>query len=79
MDSIKVVLLGDSGVDKTGIINKFVNLEFDPETPLSLSSQYISKTLELPGLGSSFKFDIWDTVGQEEYRSLSQILIKMQM
>jgi len=75
-DSIKVVLLGESGVGKTSIISQFTSHKFDPHRETSLSAQFVSKTLDFPDLGQSIKFDIWDTVGQEKYRSLAKIFYK---
>ena len=75
-ESIKVVLLGESGVGKTSIISQFTTHKFDPHRETSLSAQFISKTIDFPDLGQSIKFDIWDTVGQEKYRSLAKIFYK---
>ena len=75
-ESIKVVLLGESGVGKTSIISQFVTHKFDPHRETSLSAQFTSKTLDFADLGQSIKFDIWDTVGQEKYRSLAKIFYK---
>ena len=75
-ESIKVVLLGESGVGKTSIISQFTTKTFDPHRETSLSAQFTSKTLTFPDLGQSIKFDIWDTVGQEKYRSLAKIFYK---
>ena len=75
-ESIKVVLLGESGVGKTSIISQFTTHKFDPHRETSLSAQFTSKTIDFPDLGQSIKFDIWDTVGQEKYRSLAKIFYK---
>ena len=75
-ESLKVVLLGESGVGKTSIISQFTTNKFNPRCPTSVSAQFISKTMEFPELGQSVKFDIWDTVGQEKYRSLAKIFYK---
>ena len=75
-EPIKVVLLGESGVGKTSIISQFTTHKFDLHRETSLSAQFISKTLEFADLGQSIKFDIWDTVGQEKYRSLAKIFYK---
>ena len=73
---LKVVLLGESGVGKTCIINKFTSGIFDPEVVSSISAQYISKTIEFKDLKQTIKFDIWDTAGQEKFRSLAKIFYK---
>ena len=75
-DSVKVVLLGESGVGKTSIISQFTTHKFDPHRETSLSAQFISKTVEFSDINQSIKFDIWDTVGQEKYRSLAKIFYK---
>ena len=74
-DPNKVVLVGESGVGKTCIIAQFTSGKFDPSTVSSLTAQFIRKTLEFPE-GKSLTFDIWDTAGQEKYRSLAKIFYK---
>ena len=75
-ESIKVVLVGESGVGKTSIISQFTSKKFDLHRETSLSAQFISKTVNFQDLGKEIKFDIWDTVGQEKYRSLAKIFYK---
>ena len=75
-ESIKVVLIGKSGFVKTSIISQFTSKKFDPHRETSLSAQFISKTVNFQDLGKEIKFDIWDTVGQEKYRSLAKIFYK---
>ena len=71
----KVVLLGESGVGKTCIIAQFTNGTFDANTVTSLTAQFIRKTMEFADK-KSIIFDIWDTAGQEKYRSLAKIFYK---
>ena len=75
-ESVKVVLLGESGVGKTSIISQFTTNNFNPRCATSVSAQFTSKVVEFPELGKTLKFDIWDTVGQEKYRSLAKIFYK---
>ena len=75
METIKVVLIGESGVGKTSIIQRYVDNIFDPNVILSSSAQFISKTVELND-EQSIKFEIWDTAGQERFRSLAKIFYK---
>ena len=72
----KVVLIGDSGVGKTSIISRFTTHKFDRGCQMSLNSQFTQKTMEFPKYNKSLQFDIWDTVGQEKYRSLTKIFYK---
>ena len=75
METIKVVLIGDSGVGKTSIIQRYVNDEYDPNIIFSSSAQFLTKTIELNEL-QTVKFDIWDTAGQEKFRALAKIFYK---
>ena len=75
-ETVKVVLLGESGVGKTSIISQFTAGKFDPDCVTSLSAQFISKIVEFEDLKKSIKFDIWDTAGQEKYRALAKIFYK---
>ena len=72
-DSVKVVLLGDSGVGKTSIVQRFAFGTFKEENPSTLGAMFIAKILEIPDTNQTVKFQIWDTAGQEKYRSLAQM------
>ena len=72
----KVVLLGESGVGKTCIIKQFTENKFDMNELASLSAQFVSKTLNFEDNKKKIKFDIWDTVGQERFRSIAKIFYK---
>ena len=75
-ETIKVVLLGESGVGKTSIISQFISGVFDANVISSITAQFISKTVEYKDIGKSLRFDIWDTAGQEKFRSLAKIFYK---
>ena len=68
----KVVLVGDSGVGKTSLIGRFVLDRFDPHSPPSLNVGFRSKTVHLEEENVSIKLQIWDTAGQEKYKSLTR-------
>ena len=74
--SIKTVLVGETGVGKTSIIKQFTNGVFNEECIPSISSQYSSKKILIKGIEKEIKFDLWDTAGQEIYRSLAKIFYK---
>jgi small GTP-binding protein len=74
--TVKVVLLGESGVGKTSIISQFTKNQFNSRVETSVSANFISKVVDFPEINKSIKFDIWDTVGQEKYRSLAKIFYK---
>ena len=74
--SCKVVLLGESGVGKTAIINRFMNDVFDEGGISTTGASYTDKIMQFPEFGKSLKFEIWDTAGQEKYRALTKIFYK---
>ena len=75
MESYKIVLIGESGVGKTSIISRYINNTFDLQVLTSSSAQFISKTITLSD-DTALKLDIWDTAGQEKFRSLAKIFYK---
>ena len=71
----KVVLIGESGVGKTCILDQFINQEFHEELESTISAQFCRKDFEFPG-GKKISLDIWDTAGQEKFRALTRIFYK---
>ena len=68
----KVVLLGETSVGKTCIVYRLINDAFDKKIEITLAGSYWTKIIQLDKL-KKIKFGIWDTAGQETYRSLSKI------
>ena len=75
--SVKVVLLGEAGVGKTCIISRFVNNLFEENVMSTSGANYAGKSVIFEEYeGKCLKFEIWDTAGQEKYRSLTKIFYK---
>jgi small GTP-binding protein len=72
----KIVLLGDSGVGKTCIISRFISGQFDANVNSTNGASYASKKIEYPHLKKTLVLDIWDTAGQEKYKSLTKFFYK---
>ena len=68
----KIVLLGEAGVGKTSIINRYISGSFSQIVMTSTASSFFSKKIELDDK-KKIKLQIWDTAGQERYRSLAKI------
>ena len=73
--NIKIILLGDVGTGKTNLINAYFNREFDINSKSTLSPQYSQKKININGI--NYLIDVWDTAGQEKYKSISKIFIKV--
>lgn len=69
MREVKVVLLGDTHVGKSSLAQRFVADVFDRTMPTTIGAAFLSKVVSLRG--TAVKFQIWDTAGQEKYRSLA--------
>ena len=65
-----VVLVGDAGVGKTYLLNKYIRGS-TPKNPAStIGVEFATRTVELKE-GGKVKAQIWDTAGQERYRSIT--------
>ncbi len=72
----KVVLIGESAVGKTSIISRFTSNEFKSNTISTSGANFVTKNLIIEGESQTVKFEIWDTAGQEKYRSLAKVFYK---
>ena len=70
----KVVLVGETQTGKTSIIAKLIQNEFKEDVPSTLVNS-ISK-YEITIKKKPIQFLIWDTAGQEKYRSLNTLFYK---
>ena len=68
----KIVLLGEAGVGKTSIITRYISGSFSQIVMTSTGSSFVAKKIELEDK-KKVKLQIWDTAGQEKYRSLAKI------
>jgi small GTP-binding protein len=71
-EEAKIVLLGDSGVGKSSIAMRYVNNTFSDAFEVTIGGGYLQQLVRLRD-GSTIKMDIWDTGGQERFRSLLQM------
>ena len=69
----KVVLVGDAGTGKTCIISRFLNDRFDKAQMTTACPSFCTKEIKYPKYNKSLNLDIWDTAGQEIYRSISKL------
>ena len=71
---LKVILLGECGVGKTNIILRFLKDEFDEDSITTTGSSYIMKIINKDNI--KYRLNIWDTAGQEKYRSLTKMFLQ---
>ena len=73
-DDIKTILVGRTGTGKTNIINAIVGVKFDSSEMSTSTAAFVDKTIKVSG--KDYHLAIWDTAGQEKFRSLTKIFIK---
>nr|CAD7445923.1 unnamed protein product [Timema bartmani]CAD7458119.1 unnamed protein product [Timema tahoe]CAD7588168.1 unnamed protein product [Timema genevievae] len=65
---LKVVILGDGGVGKSCLMNRFVSNHFDEHSFHTIGVEFLNKDIEING--EMYTLQIWDTAGQERFKSL---------
>jgi small GTP-binding protein len=70
----KVVMLGDSGVGKTALANRIAEGVFTENLQSTVGSQFVTVPLDLRD--RQVILELWDTAGQEVYRSLVGFYIR---
>ena len=70
----KVILVGEAGVGKTCIIKQYLDKVFDPEEIPTIAGQEVFKEINIEN--KLIKLTIWDTCGQERFRSINKIFMK---
>ena len=71
---IKIVIVGQSSVGKTALINQYMNKIFIDAAITTIGTDKFIKVEKINDI--EIKLNIWDTAGQERFRSLSQMFIK---
>ena len=66
---IKLCLLGDAGVGKSSLVLRFVHDQFQQHSQATIGASFMSKNFRIQD--QAFKFQIWDTAGQEKYKALA--------
>ena len=73
-EEIKIILIGDSGVGKTNLINTCVGLGFNESENPTITGYFNSKTMVVND--KTYSLNLWDTAGQESYRGLTQLFFR---
>ena len=70
---LKCVLLGESGVGKSSLINRFISGNFNKDSLPTIVGGFSKKEIFYEEENTKIVYEIWDTAGQEKYRSINKI------
>eukprot|EP01117_Protostelium_nocturnum_P000607 TRINITY_DN106_c0_g1_i1.p1 TRINITY_DN106_c0_g1~~TRINITY_DN106_c0_g1_i1.p1 ORF type:complete len:207 (+),score=72.38 TRINITY_DN106_c0_g1_i1:94-714(+) len=65
----KILMIGDSGVGKSSILLRFTDDDFEEDQPCTIGVDFKTKIVNLEN--KRINLTIWDTAGQEKFRSLT--------
>lgn len=63
-----MIILGDSSVGKTCLMNQYVKKTFDDRYKATIGADFMTKEVDVDG--TLVTLQIWDTAGQERFQSL---------
>lgn len=66
----KYIIIGDTGVGKSCILLQFTDRKFQPIHDLTIGVEFGARLIQIDN--KSIKLQIWDTAGQESFRSITR-------
>jgi small GTP-binding protein len=69
MTTFKVVMIGDSGVGKTALVDQYLSSSFTDSGLATVGIDFHAATVVLDG--EPVHLQLWDTAGQEKYRAIT--------
>ena len=71
---LKYIIIGDAAVGKSNLLLRYVHGQFKPEYQLTSGVEFGAKNIEIDS--KMFRIQIWDTAGQENFRSITRAYYK---
>ena len=71
---LKTILIGESGVGKTNLINIAKNEKFNPKQVTTVNCSFFKTEMVVENI--KFNIYLWDTIGQEKLKALTKIFFK---
>eukprot|EP01091_Cochliopodium_minus_P008763 TRINITY_DN203_c0_g1_i1.p1 TRINITY_DN203_c0_g1~~TRINITY_DN203_c0_g1_i1.p1 ORF type:complete len:224 (-),score=52.04 TRINITY_DN203_c0_g1_i1:100-732(-) len=66
----KYIIIGDTGVGKSCLLLQFTDKRFQPVHDLTIGVEFGARMITIDG--NQIKLQIWDTAGQESFRSITR-------
>ena len=74
INPIKLIIIGSVNVGKTTLLTRYATGKFQNISKSTSNASFITKTKNVNN--KKYEIKLWDTAGQEKYRSLTKIFIK---
>ena len=71
---VKIIMVGSISVGKTSLVTKYATGKHLPAPKSTQNASYVEKKKTVNGI--KFEIRLWDTAGQEKYKSLTKLFIK---
>ena len=71
---LKYIIIGDAAVGKSNLLLRYAHGQFKPEYHLTIGVEFGAKNIQLNN--KIFRIQIWDTAGQENFRSITRAYYK---
>ena len=71
---VKIIMIGSLNVGKTSLVTKYAIDKALTKTTSTKNASYVYKIKRVNG--TKFEIKLWDTAGQEKYKSLTKLFIK---
>ena len=68
--AFKFILVGESGVGKSSLIERYINKHFVFISDVTIGVEYRCKIIDINN--TKIRIEIWDTAGQERFRSITR-------
>ncbi|TKR92292.1 hypothetical protein L596_006975 [Steinernema carpocapsae] len=68
LSNLKIIILGDSGVGKSSLLDRYVNHRFSQNFKTTIGMDFFTKQLYVSK--RKVTVQLWDTAGQERFQSL---------
>lgn len=69
-------MVGDRAVGKSNILLRYMNNKFDQNTQATLGVEFSSKYIRTADGNSVIRAQLWDTVGDERFKSVSNVYLR---
>ena len=68
--AFKFILVGESGVGKSSLIERYINKHFVSVSDVTIGVEYRCKIIDINN--TKIMIEVWDTAGQERFRSITR-------